>query len=153
MVLFVVFGFCFELCLLRFCFSLQPLFRFFYFEYCDSIVFQIVVLSCFHSRSHLFVFNVLSLFFCFVFRLGLGYCCPASKSEGEKGIYLRVGRRGNDGKALTAGPAAASERRGGAANRIISEQGRPVRWAVRGSCTSFWQMGANVNSTESSGIE
>ena len=77
-------------------------------------------------------------------------------------MYLRVGRSGNDGKALTApaelsaafsaGPAAACERRGGAANRTISEQGRPVRWVVRGSCTSFWQMGANVNSTESSGM-
>ena len=37
----------------------------FYFEYCDSIVFQIVVLSCFHSRSHLIVFNVFDFVFCF----------------------------------------------------------------------------------------
>jgi len=53
--------------------------------------------------------------------------------------------------AVSSGPAAACERRGGAANRIISEQGRPVRWAIRGLCTSFWQMGANMNFTESSG--
>ena len=75
--------FCFELCLLRFCFSLQLLFRF-YFEYCDSIVFQIVVLSCFHSRSHLFVFNVLILF---LFRIPIRLC-SASKYEGEKGRYV-----------------------------------------------------------------
>jgi len=52
-----------------FLFSLQLLFRF-YFEYCDSIVFQIVVLSCFHSRSHLIVFNVFDLVFLFfLFRI------------------------------------------------------------------------------------
>ena len=59
------FGFGFELCLLRFGFWFHSSSCFvLYFEfYCDSIVFQIVVSSCFHSRFHLFVFDVLILFF------------------------------------------------------------------------------------------